>query len=147
MLFHTIKTIFSTCFCRFSKILNFAEFPVIFSFPGNYLERIRISRNSGNFLQSGNTACTSSNSRTSFVHLFNEYSFITDSLQYEMKQNEGNTLLKSDVTRPDHVVRCRGSQECGSRFVNFSCKFHRRWHRLHITLKSTTLLFMRSSNV
>ena len=58
-----------------------------------------------------------------------------------------NTLLKSDVTRPDHVVRCRGSQECGSRFVNFACKFHRRWHRLRITLKSTTLLFMRSSNV
>ena len=35
-----------------------------------------------------------------------------------------NTLLKSDVTRPDHVVRCRGSQECGSRFVKFACKFH-----------------------
>ena len=47
----------------------------------------------------------------------------------------------------DHVVRCRESQECGSRFVNFACKFHRRWHRLRITLKSTTLLFMRSSNV
>ena len=31
------------------------------------------------------------------------------------------TLLKSDVTRHDHVVRCRGSQECGSRFVNFAC--------------------------
>ena len=29
------------------------------------------------------------------------------------------TLLKSDVTGRDHVVRCRGSQECGSRFVNF----------------------------
>ena len=58
-----------------------------------------------------------------------------------------NTLLKSNVTRPDHVVRCRGSQECGSRFVNFACQFHRRWHRLRITLKSTTLLFMRSSNV
>ena len=58
-----------------------------------------------------------------------------------------NTLLKSNVTRPDHVVRCRGFQECGSRFVNFACKFHRRWHRLRITLKSTTLLFMRSSNV
>ena len=27
--------------------------------------------------------------------------------------------LKSDVTSCDHVVRCRGSQECGSRFVNF----------------------------
>ena len=24
--------------------------------------------------------------------------------------------------------RCRGSQECGSRFVNFACKFHWRWH-------------------
>ena len=61
--------------------------------------------------------------------------------------NSHNTLLKSDVTTRDHVVRCRGSQECGSRFVNFACKFHRRWHRLRITLKSTTLLFMRSSNV
>ena len=57
------------------------------------------------------------------------------------------TLLKSAVTSPDHVVRCRGSQECGSRFVNFACQFHRRWHCFRITLKSTTLLFMRSSNV
>ena len=44
----------------------------------------------------------------------------------------------------DHVVRCHGSQECGSRFVNFACKFHRRWHGVRIILKSTTLLFMRS---
>ena len=57
------------------------------------------------------------------------------------------TLLKSDVTTRDHVVRCRGSQECGSRNVSFACKFHRRSHRVRITLKSTTLLFMRSSNV
>ena len=56
------------------------------------------------------------------------------------------TLLKSDVTSRDHVVRCRGSQECGSRFVNFTCQFHWRWHSPRITLKSTTLLFMRSSN-
>ena len=28
-------------------------------------------------------------------------------------------LLKSDITSRDQVVRCRGSQECGSRFVNF----------------------------
>ena len=33
--------------------------------------------------------------------------------------NYANTLLKSDVTRRDHVVRCHRSQECGSRFVNF----------------------------
>ena len=59
-----------------------------------------------------------------------------------------NTLLKSDVTSRDQVIRCRGSQECGSRFVNFACQFHwRRWHSFRITLKSTTLLFMRSSNV
>ena len=58
-----------------------------------------------------------------------------------------NTLLKSDVTTRDHVVRCRGSQECGSRNVNFACKFHRRSHRVRITLKSTTFLFMRSKNV
>ena len=32
-----------------------------------------------------------------------------------------NTLLNSDVTSRDQVVRCRGSQECGSRFVNFAC--------------------------
>ena len=29
------------------------------------------------------------------------------------------TLLKSDVTSRDHVVCCRGSQECGSRFCQF----------------------------
>ena len=57
------------------------------------------------------------------------------------------TLLKSDVTCRDHVVRCRGSQECGSRFVNFACQFHSRWHSLRITLKSTTLVCMHSSNV
>ena len=58
-----------------------------------------------------------------------------------------NTLLKSDVTSRDQVVHCRGSQELGSRFVNFACQFHRRLHSLRITLISTTLLFMRSSNV
>ena len=36
---------------------DFPEFPGIFSFPGNYLENFWISQNSGNFLQSGNTAC------------------------------------------------------------------------------------------
>ena len=45
------------------------------------------------------------------------------------------------------MVRCRGSQECGSRNVNFACKFHRRSHRVRITLKSSTLLFMRTRNV
>ena len=35
------------------------------------------------------------------------------------------TLLKSDVTRRDHVVRCHRSQECGSRFVNFLVNFIR----------------------
>ena len=49
------------------------------------------------------------------------------------------TLLKSDVTTRDHVVRCRGSQECSSRNVHFACKFHRRSHRVRITLKSTTM--------
>ena len=52
MLFHTIKAIFLTCFCRFSKIFNFPEFPGIFLIPANFLERIGSSRNSGNFLQS-----------------------------------------------------------------------------------------------
>ena len=57
------------------------------------------------------------------------------------------TLLKSDVTTRDHMVRCRGSQECGSRNVNFACKFHRQSHRVRITLKSTTFLLMRTRNV
>ena len=39
-----------------------------------------------------------------------------------------NTLLKSNVTGRDLGGRCRGSQECGSRFVNFACKFHTGWH-------------------
>ena len=38
------------------------------------------------------------------------------------------TLLKSNVTTWSVGGRCRGSQECGSRFVNFACKFHWRWH-------------------
>ena len=64
-----------------------------------------------------------------------------------LARSDHYTLLKSDVTTRDHVVRCRGSQECGSRNVNFACKFHRRSHRVRITLKSTTLLFMRRRNV
>ena len=39
-----------------------------------------------------------------------------------------NTLLKSNVTTWSVGGRCRGSQECGSRNVNFACKFHWRWH-------------------
>ena len=57
-----------------------------------------------------------------------------------------NTLLKSNFTGRDHVVRCRGSQECGSRFVNFACQFHSQMHGVPITLKSTTFLCMRSRN-
>ena len=38
------------------------------------------------------------------------------------------TLLKSNVTTWSVGGRCRGSQECGSRNVNFACKFHWRWH-------------------
>ena len=60
------------------------------------------------------------------------------------KQNlvRNYTLLKSDVTRRDHVVHCRGSQECWFML----CQFHSRWHSLRITLKSKTLVCMRSSN-
>ena len=43
-------------------------------------------------------------------------------------RNPFNTLLKSNVTTWSVGGRCRGSQECGSRFVNFACKFHWRWH-------------------
>ena len=55
-------------------------------------------------------------------------------VQYEIqkflqnKDNNHNTLLKSNVTTWSVGVRCRGSQECGSRFVNFACQFHARWH-------------------
>ena len=49
------KSYFATCLHIFSIFLNFREIRGIFSFPENYLETIRISRNSGNFLQSGNT--------------------------------------------------------------------------------------------
>ena len=40
------------------------------------------------------------------------------------------TLLKSDVTRRDHMVVVVRSQECGSRFVNFACQFHSWRHSL-----------------
>ena len=56
------------------------------------------------------------------------------------------TLLKSDVTRRDHVVHCHGSQECWFTLCQFRCQFHSRWHSLRITLKSTTLVYMRGSN-
>ena len=57
-----------------------------------------------------------------------------------------NTLLKTDVTRRDHVVRCHGSHECWFTHRQFHSQFHSRWHSLCITLKSTTLVCMRSSN-
>ena len=44
---------------------------------------------------------------------------------YTLCSNHVNMLLKSDVTRRDHVVRCRGSQECGSCFVIFIVSFIR----------------------
>ena len=56
-----------------------------------------------------------------------------------------NTLLKSDVTRRDHVIRCHGSQECWFTHRQFHSQFHSRRHSLRITLKYTTLVHMRSS--
>ena len=53
-----------------------------------------------------------------------------------------NTLLKSDVTRRDHVSV---AMDAGSRIVNLS-QIHSRRHSLRITLKYTTLVRMRSSN-
>ena len=55
-----------------------------------------------------------------------------------------NTLLKSDVTRHDHVVRCHHG--CWFTHRQFHSQFHLRWHSLRITLKYTTLVHMRSSN-
>ena len=55
LLFKPHKSYFSTCLHIFSIFLNFLEFPRGNKFPENYMEMIRISRNSGNFLQSGNT--------------------------------------------------------------------------------------------
>ena len=54
------------------------------------------------------------------------------------------TLLKSDVTRRDHVVHCHGSQECWFTLCQFRCQFHSRRHSLRITLKSTKFVHMRS---
>ena len=54
------------------------------------------------------------------------------------------TLLKSDVTRRDHVVRCHGSHECWFTHRQFHSQFHSRRHSLRITLKYTTLVCMRS---
>ena len=50
------------------------------------------------------------------------------------------------VTAHDHVVRCRGSQECGSRNVNFACGFHG-WSRgVRVALGSAAFFFVRSWN-
>ena len=57
-----------------------------------------------------------------------------------------NSLLKSDVTRRDHVVRCHGSHECWFTHRQFHSQFLSRRHSLRITLKYTTLVCMRSSN-
>ena len=54
------------------------------------------------------------------------------------------TLLKSDVTRRDHVVQCHGSHECWFTHRQFHSQCHSRRHSLRITLKSTTLVHTRS---
>ena len=94
--------------------------------------------------------------------VFNAYKQYINKSKYPFARGEGpvpfappppplpgstNTLLKSNVTRRDHVVRCRGSQECWFTLCQFCCQFHLRRHSLCITLKSTTLVCMRSSNV
>ena len=81
---------------------------------------------------------------TSIVTFWISANDVLKSLHNALEEYWSYTL---HVTTRDHVVRCRGSQECGSRNVNFACKFHRRSHRVRITLKSTTLLFMRTRNV
>ena len=57
-------------------------------------------------------------------------------------QKSPYALLKSDVTRRDHVSVV---MDAGSRIVNFIYQFHSRWHSLRITLKYTKLVCMRSS--
>ena len=52
-------------------------------------------------------------------------------------------LLKSNVTTWSVGDPCRGSQECGSRFVNFIGDGMKS-SALRITLKSTTLVHVRS---
>ena len=56
------------------------------------------------------------------------------------RENESNALLKSDVTRRDHVSVV---MDAGSRIVNFIVNFIRDGS-LRITLKYTTLVCMRS---
>ena len=56
------------------------------------------------------------------------------------------TLLKSDVTRRDHVSVVMDPMNAGSRNSQFHSQFHLRRHSLRITLKCTTLVCMRSSN-
>ena len=60
------------------------------------------------------------------------------------RHHNANTLLESDVTRRDHVVHCHGSQECWFTLCQFRFQFYSRRHSLRITLKSTTLVPMRS---
>ena len=48
-------------------------------------------------------------------------------------------LIRCQSQKSQERTRCLGSQKCGSRFVNFACKFHTGWTmRVRITLKSTT---------
>ena len=59
------------------------------------------------------------------------------------------TLLKSDITRYDHMSVVNGYVVCGSRFVNFIVNFIPEAHTFHMTLKtvkSTTFEHMLSWN-
>ena len=63
---------------------------------------------------------------------------------YDVSQLHPNTLLKSDVTRRDHVSVVMDPMNAGSRNSQFHSQFHSRWYSHCITLKYTTLVHMRS---
>ena len=61
-------------------------------------------------------------------------------------RNDFNTLLKSDVTRRDHHGPLSWIPGMLVHALSIRCQFHLRLHSLRITLKSTTLVCMCSSN-
>ena len=57
----------------------------------------------------------------------------------EFRTERCNTLLKSKVTTWFVGGRCRGSQECGSRNVNFACKFNWRWYAVFNSIQFNSI--------
>ena len=62
------------------------------------------------------------------TRVLNTWQCVLCCLEHNEEGAASQYAVKVNVTTWSVGGRCHGSQECGSRNVNFACKFHWRWH-------------------